>query len=81
MNPTQRIGVVPMATLVNDKVQPLLVSEAFPRPKHAEGMGRYRRVGASAKGRTSDALPSLATVSFVGMVSCHDPDDVMGAIA
>src|SRR5207247_2114742 len=50
MNPAQRIGVVTMPTLVNDKVHPLLVAEAFPGPMHPSRVCRHRCVGSPIKG-------------------------------
>ena len=81
MNPAQRIIVIPMTALVNNKIQPLFVTEAFPRPTHADGVRCYRRMGSFAKHGTADSLPSLTTGSFISRVSGHDPYYVMGAIA
>ena len=81
VNPAQRVGVVAVSTLVNDEVEPGLITEALPGPAHAHRVSRDRRVGSSAECRSRDAFPALATESFVRMVARDDPDDVIGPVA
>src|SRR5262249_20781043 len=49
VNPAHGIRVISMTTLVNDKIQPFLVTEALPWPMHPDGVGGYGSMGAFVK--------------------------------
>ena len=81
MDPVQRVGVIAMAALVNDEVEPLLVAKALPGPVHPGRVCCHRCVDSSVKGCPPDSLPALPVGPFIVIVSRHDPNHVVGAIA
>src|SRR5215471_15510663 len=70
-----------MADLINNKVQPFLVTKVFPGPNEAGGMSCHGCVLVSVKSRTADPSPALTVSPLIVVVSGHNPHHMIGTVA